>query len=89
MFGFHPTDLIFVLIIALIIFGPKRLPEIGSAVGKGIREFKKATNEVTDHIAESVPPAPLPTVQPVVPTPQPVVIQQEPVIEATKTSVAE
>ena len=35
-----PTHLIFVLVIALLIFGPKRVPEIGRGLGKGIREFK-------------------------------------------------
>lgn len=51
MFGFHPTELIIVLVILLVVFGPKRLPEIGSAIGKGIREFKKASNEVTNSLS--------------------------------------
>lgn len=38
--------LILVLVIALIIFGPKKLPEIGSAAGQTLREFKKATNNL-------------------------------------------
>lgn len=50
MFGFHAWDLLIVLLIALVIFGPKKLPEIGGAVGKSIREFKKATNEITESI---------------------------------------
>lgn len=50
MFGelFTPTHLIFVLIIALIIFGPKRLPEIGRGLGKGIREFKGTMTEAIE-----------------------------------------
>jgi sec-independent protein translocase protein TatA len=67
MFGFHPTELIFVLIIALVIFGPKRLPEIGSAVGKGIREFRKATSEigeVKDQVTGPALPRPAPAAQP-------------------------
>lgn len=50
MFGFHAWDLLIVLLIALVIFGPRKLPEIGGAVGKSIREFKKATNEITESI---------------------------------------
>lgn len=44
-FGFvTPTVMIIVLVIALILFGPGKLPELGKALGKGINEFKSATN---------------------------------------------
>ncbi len=43
--GIGPTELIIVLAIILIIFGAGKLPEIGGALGKGIRNFKKANNE--------------------------------------------
>jgi sec-independent protein translocase protein TatA len=46
MFGFHAWDLFIVLLIALIIFGPRKLPEIGGAIGKSIREFKKVTTHI-------------------------------------------
>ncbi|RXI98672.1 twin-arginine translocase TatA/TatE family subunit [Anaerobacillus alkaliphilus] len=39
--------LILILVIALIIFGPKKLPEMGRAVGQTLREFKKSTRELT------------------------------------------
>lgn len=39
-----PTVMIIVLVIALIIFGPGKLPELGKALGRGISEFKSATN---------------------------------------------
>ena len=42
---FQPMHLIIILIIALVIFGPGRLPELGSALGKGIKGFKKALTE--------------------------------------------
>ena len=42
---FQPMHLIIILIIALVIFGPGRLPELGSAIGKGIKGFKKALAE--------------------------------------------
>ncbi len=45
--GFHGFDLIVILIIALLIFGPKKLPEMGSAIGKSIKEFRKGMNELT------------------------------------------
>ena len=42
---FQPMHLIIILIIALVIFGPGRLPELGSALGKSIKGFKKALAE--------------------------------------------
>ncbi len=43
-----PTELIIVLVIILIIFGAGRLPEIGSALGKGIKEFRKGQSDQGD-----------------------------------------
>jgi TatA/E family protein of Tat protein translocase len=48
MFGGHIWELAIILGLALVVFGPKRLPEIGGALGKGIREFKQSTAELTD-----------------------------------------
>lgn len=50
MFGIGMPELIIILIIILIIFGAGKLPEIGSGIGKGIKNFKKATNEAPDKI---------------------------------------
>ena len=50
MFGLGMPELIVILIIILIIFGAGKLPEIGSGIGKGIRNFKKATKEKPDEI---------------------------------------
>lgn len=44
MFGLGVPELVVILVIVLVIFGPKKLPEIGKAVGQGIRELKKATD---------------------------------------------
>jgi len=51
MFGnIGPTEMIFLMIILLLIFGAKRLPELGSGLVKGIREFKKSMREINTEI---------------------------------------
>ena len=47
---FQPMHLIIILVIALIIFGPGKLPELGKGLGKSIREFKKAMSDTTKDI---------------------------------------
>lgn len=56
--GFHGLDLIVILVIALLIFGPKKLPEMGSAIGKSIKEFRKGMNELTSPKEEEEPKSP-------------------------------
>ncbi len=65
----QPTHLLFILVVALIVLGPKRLPEVGRSLGKGLRDFRAAVSgEELDHHEELVAPAPVaPT--PVAPTP--------------------
>lgn len=59
-----PGELILLLVIILVIFGPGKLPEIGQAVGKGIREFRRASSDVAEATRlEPTPPTP-PAVQP-------------------------
>ena len=50
------SEILLLMVIFLLVFGAKRLPEIGSAMGKGIREFKKSMREVTDEIDRPPPP---------------------------------
>ncbi len=46
--------LILIILLALIIFGPKKLPELGRAVGQTLREFKKSTKELTSDVVEEI-----------------------------------
>ncbi|ALX47915.1 twin-arginine translocase TatA/TatE family subunit [Lentibacillus amyloliquefaciens] len=46
--------LILILVIALVIFGPKKLPEIGKAAGNTLREFKKSTQDLTNDVSDEV-----------------------------------
>jgi len=55
-FGFHPFWLVVLLIIVLIVFGPGKLPELGGAIGKGIREFRKASDQVRDEVLNATTP---------------------------------
>ncbi len=58
MFNLGMSELVLILVIALVVFGPGKLPEVGKAIGKGIQEFRQATtNPVSEEIvkAESQP----------------------------------
>lgn len=46
--------LILILLVALIIFGPKKLPEIGKAAGQTLREFKKSTRDLTSDVTDEI-----------------------------------
>jgi sec-independent protein translocase protein TatA len=46
--GFHPFELIIILAIALLIFGPKKLPEMGASIGKSIKAFQKGMKEINE-----------------------------------------
>ena len=51
--GFHWWELLPLLLIGILIFGPKKLPELGSSVGKTIKEFQKSMRDVTDKPEET------------------------------------
>lgn len=68
MFDISPIQILIVLVIALLVFGPKRLPEMGRSVGRGIREFKGAMldDEPRTSPARPVEPTAATTTTPVV-----------------------
>lgn len=60
--GLSGTELLVVLVVILVLFGAKRIPEFAKGLGKGINEFKKASRDVTDAIENesTTPPQPAP-----------------------------
>jgi TatA/E family protein of Tat protein translocase len=48
------TELLIILALALLIFGPKKLPEIGKSIGRALREFRKTSDEIKDKIEEEI-----------------------------------
>jgi TatA/E family protein of Tat protein translocase len=51
MFSIGTPELIIILIIALIVIGPKKLPEIGKALGRSLKEFRKVTEEIKENMS--------------------------------------
>ncbi len=54
MYGIQPIHLILILIIALIIFGPSRLPQLGKSLGESITEFRQATKDMNNSLKQSL-----------------------------------
>jgi len=55
MFGLGPPEIVLIAVAALLVFGPKRLPELAKGLGKGIRDFKKALEDRSED-EEKLPP---------------------------------
>ncbi|MDO8673109.1 MAG: TatA/E family twin arginine-targeting protein translocase [Dehalococcoidia bacterium] len=53
-FGIGVPELIIIMVIALVVFGPGKLPEIGSGLGKAIREFRKTSAEITSEFTREM-----------------------------------
>jgi sec-independent protein translocase protein TatA len=82
-FNIGAPELIIILIIALVVIGPGRLPDVGAALGKSIREFRKASSDLIDATkidTSPIPPGTSPTAAPA-PTPTP------PSVTPTSTTV--
>jgi sec-independent protein translocase protein TatA len=62
-------ELVIIFLVILLVFGAKRIPEIASGLGKGIREFKDATSDIKKEMTVPVPPAPQQITQANVPPP--------------------
>ena len=58
MLGIGIPEFMLILIVGLIVFGPNKLPELGRVLGKGLREFRKASSALSEAIQESPKPAP-------------------------------
>lgn len=61
-----PLELVIILVIALLILGPGKLPDVGAALGKSIREFRKASTDVQE--AVKIDTSPMPVATPTAPT---------------------
>jgi len=75
LFNLGGGEIILILALVLILFGAKKLPELAKGLGTGIKEFKKATREVTDEVANAMdettpPPKRLPPTPPSTPSPE-------------------
>jgi sec-independent protein translocase protein TatA len=66
-----PVELVIILVIALLVIGPGKLPDVGSALGKSIREFRKAATDVQESVKLDAPNVPVPTPAPTVAAPAP------------------
>lgn len=70
----QPTHLVFILLVALLVLGPKRLPEVGRSLGKGIRDFRHALStdepahreEVTSEVRTETPPVTAESAEPLI-----------------------
>ena len=67
--GGHLPEIIIVLVVILIIWGPGKLPDVGAAMGKGIREFRKASSEAHDTVVGTSTTATAQAAQPAQPAP--------------------
>ncbi len=55
-----PLELVIILVIALLVLGPGKLPEVGASLGKSIREFRKASSDVQESVKVDIDTSPLP-----------------------------
>lgn len=78
-----PLELVIILVIALLILGPGKLPDVGAALGKSIREFRKASSDVQDAVKVDVNTSPLPPASTAATTPsaEPAATVQTPTTE--------
>jgi TatA/E family protein of Tat protein translocase len=81
MFGsLGMPELLFILVLALLVFGPKRLPQVGRTLGRGLREFRKATSELKRTVDTELSSADL---EPTRPTAKPVAVKSPEPVDST------
>lgn len=90
----QPTHLLFILVVALLVLGPKRLPEAGRALGKGIRDFRSAIGGDEDHpggisTGAAPPPPPEAVVPPAAAPPAEATPAPEPSVAPTADATAD
>ena len=59
MFGIGVQELVVILVIALLVFGPKRLPELARSLGRGLNEFRRASTDLRRTLTEAVEEPPI------------------------------
>jgi TatA/E family protein of Tat protein translocase len=86
MFGIGMTELLVILVVALIVFGPTRLPELARSLGRAMAEFRRASTDMRqsfneslqDHPAQPAPAPTAPAAPPVIAPPAPQTASAEP-----------
>lgn len=81
-----PLELVIILVIALLILGPGKLPDVGAALGKSIREFRKASSDVQDAVKVNVDTSPLPNTLSSQATPNTTAAESTPPVVAGSTA---
>src|ERR1700756_2397945 len=83
----QPTHLLFILVVALLVLGPKRLPEVGRTLGRGLRDFRGAISgeDMPDHTIQSPPPSPT-SEQPLPTNEQPLSTNEQPPSTSDETT---
>lgn len=69
--SFGMGEILILMLVVLIVFGARRLPEMGASLGRGLREFKRSLNEATDALRTDEPPARPPSLTSGAPPAQP------------------
>jgi sec-independent protein translocase protein TatA len=80
-----PLELVIILVIALLILGPGKLPDVGAALGKSIREFRKASSDVQEAVKVNVDTSPLPNVLSSTPVPNATPAEPAPPVASSTT----
>ena len=81
MFGLGVPEILLIMVVALIVFGPRKLPEIGRTLGKALAEFRKATDDLKNTIEREVRIDELKQIAPTLVPPLESVSRSEPVVE--------